>query len=163
MTPMTRGPHARGTAEEHVDRGPETVLPRPARDAEVVVDDDKVVVRGRHDDAAGPQRLLLGRRGHRQPPVPAQDRREHAGARRGKVQDDEHRRRQVGIQTRDEPAQALHAAGRRADHDDVQAQGVAARRSRATRSGDGRAARTGFLNTTDGHGASWLLPTGAAA
>ena len=94
-----RAAHERRAAEKRVGRGPDAVLPRPARRAHYVAQDEQVPIRRSHVDPAASERLAVhGRRG-RQRARPVQDVRQRPAAAGRHMQHDQHRRRQIGRQS----------------------------------------------------------------
>ena len=110
-----------GRPEQGIDGGAMPVLPRPARQPDLVPADQEVVVGRRHVDRAALDRLAVDRMAGGEPPVAAQDVREHAGPVRRHVQDDEDRRRQVVGELLDQLRERLDPPRGRPDHDDVMA------------------------------------------
>jgi hypothetical protein len=69
----------RSGAEQNVDRRPVTILTGTCRKVNVLVFDDQVTIRRRHQDFASSQGVTFLGRSRRQRPGPRQDVGEHAG------------------------------------------------------------------------------------
>ena len=109
----------RGGAEERVDRGAVVVLPWADRHAGGAALHHQVVVGRRDEDVTATQGLPVHRRAARQIARPAEDLGEGTRARRGDVQHDADRGREVCGKPRGDGLERLDATGRRADHDEV--------------------------------------------
>ncbi len=106
-------------AKERVDGGTKEVLARPALHANRPVLQDQVAVRRRDVDVSGIGRLAVaGMHGQERSP-PAEDGRQVAARRRGKMTDDKHRGRQPRRQSAHQLREGLNPPGGCTDHDDV--------------------------------------------
>jgi hypothetical protein len=106
-------------AEQRIDRRPETVLLRAARDADRAVLDQHVMVVGRHVDAPRLDAVAILRIDRRQRPGLGQDLRQHAPRAGREVPHDEHRPRKIARQPRNQLLQRLHPPGGGPDYYDV--------------------------------------------
>jgi hypothetical protein len=76
---------ARRAPEERVDGGPVPVLAWAARQADVAILDEHVIVGGRHEDLAALQFVAVLRECSVKRPAPGEDLGQHAGSRRRDV------------------------------------------------------------------------------
>ena len=108
-----------GGAEQHVHRGPVSVLARPARQLQASRLHHHVVV-GRGDvDPPRRELLTVGRGLGGQRPGPVEQLGQQAGAAGQHVKHDQHRRPQVAREVAHQGEQRLHASRRGADHHEV--------------------------------------------
>ena len=95
------------------------VQPGPAVESQVPAENEQVLVRRRHVDVSGLDRLIVDGVADGQVARTLEDLREDAGAERSDVEHDEDDAREVGRQLRHERPQRLDAARGRADDERV--------------------------------------------
>ena len=105
--------------EERIDRGPMPVFARAADDADVVLVHEQVMIGPGHVDPVGEDGFAVSRMLGGQGTGRAEDLRQDALMLRRQMQDNEHRRWEVGGKPPDERRERFDAAGGSADHDDV--------------------------------------------